>query len=266
MGILNVTPDSFFDGGKYARLASALKKSEGMVEDGADILEVGGESSRPGSRPVPLQEEIKRVVPVIKSLVQRFPKVPVSIDTRKSEVARQSLAEGAAIVNDISALRADPRMVEVLRKFKAQVVLMHMQENPQNMQTNPKYDHVVQEVKQFLKQRISWAIEKGLSKKNIWIDPGIGFGKSVRHNLELLNHIEDFFSLDCPVLLGCSRKSFIGILLGNQKGALPPGERLDGSLATAAWAYLSGVSILRVHDVGATKKVVRILEAIKTAA
>lgn len=264
MGILNVTPDSFFDGGKYDQTDLALKHAAKMVNEGADILDVGGESSQPGAAPVRLQEELERVVPVVKRLAKKFPNVRISVDTTKSEVARQCLNEGARIINDISALRMDEKMIDVLRKFRPQVVLMHMRGNPRTMQKKPKYTNVVHEVKSFLAERIRWAVENGFPRKKIWIDPGIGFGKTVQHNLQLLKHLSDFSSLNCPILIGCSRKSFIGNILKNVKKILPPEERLEGSLAAACWAYLNGASILRVHDVGATKKAIRILESIRT--
>lgn len=262
MGILNVTPDSFYDRGKYFRRNAALRQAEKMIEEGADILDVGGESTRPGSIAVTLDEELKRVVPVVRTLVKKFPKVPVSVDTQKSEVAAQSLDAGAQIVNDVSALRTDgERMANAIRQFRPQVVLMHMQGTPQTMQKNPRYRNVVGEVKDFLSERIRWAVRHGLSRKKIWIDPGIGFGKRLPHNLELIKNIPEFFSLKCPVLIGCSRKSFIGRLM-NPKDPRPPEERLEGSLTAACWLALQGVSILRVHDVGATKKALRVLDAV----
>lgn len=258
-----MTPDSFFDGGKYRRVDAALKQAEKMVREGADILEVGGESSRPGSKPVSVQEELARVLPVVKNLIRKFPEISLSLDTRKSEVASRCLMEGVEIINDISALRANKNMIKILREFKPQVVLMHMRGTPQTMQNKPKYENVVDSVKRFLSGRVRWACENGLSREKIWIDPGIGFGKTVQHNLDLLKHLKQFFSLHCPLLVGCSRKFFIGSVLGNGESPLPAAERLEGSLAAAAWAFLQGVSVLRVHDVAATRRVIQLLQAIQ---
>lgn len=262
MGIVNVTPDSFFDGGKYTSLQSALRHAEKMVEEGADILDVGGESSRPGADSVPVAIELKRVLPVVKELKKKFPKIPVSVDTQKSQVAAAALVAGAEIINDISSLRTDPKMIEVLLKAKPQVILMHMQGTPKTMQKNPKYTNVVKEVKQFLNERIQLLVKQGFPRKNIWIDPGIGFGKKLEHNLELLRHLKEFSLLGQELVLGCSRKSFIGLLLADGNGPLPPQARLEGSLACALWAVLNRVSILRVHDVGATKKMLKVFAAI----
>lgn len=263
MGILNVTPDSFYDGGKYMSLKSAIARAEEMIREGAEIIDVGGESSRPGSEPVPVEIELKRVLPVVKELKKKFPKISISIDTQKSQVANACLAEGAEILNDISALRADPKMLELALELKPQLILMHMRGTPKTMQKNPAYKNVVQEVKQFFSHRIGLLVKNGFPRKKIWIDPGIGFGKKLKHNLELLRHLKDFVALRQEIVLGCSRKSFLGDLLANGNGIAPPSERLEGSLACALWAAIQGVSILRVHDVGATKKTIRILEAIQ---
>jgi dihydropteroate synthase len=263
MGILNVTPDSFYDGGKYRRLDSALRRAEKMAEEGADILDVGGESSRPGSGPVSAEEECRRVVPVVRSLSRRFPKIPISVDTQKSDVACRSLSEGARILNDISALSGDPEMIRVALRFKPWIVLMHMRGNPQTMQRLARYKNVAAEVKKFLSDRIRWAVSEGLERKKLIVDPGIGFGKTVEHNLELLRFLKNFLSLGCPVLAGASRKFFIGAVLGGGADVLSPEERLEGSLGCAAWCALEGASILRVHDVGATRKVLRMIRAIK---
>lgn len=261
MGILNLTPDSFYDGGKYNKLDSAIRIAEKMAEEGVDYFDVGGESTRPGSKPVSLDEELKRVIPVVKKLVRKYPKIPVSVDSQKSEVAYQSLKEGARIINDISSLNSDPKMIQVIQEFKPYLILMHMQKNPQIMQKNPRYKNVVQEIKNYLSERIQWVVRNGIPKKKIWIDPGIGFGKTLQHNLEILTHLKDFLSLNCPVLVGHSRKSFIGQIL-NKKNPLPPSERLEGSLAVACWSFLQGVSILRIHDVGATRKSLQIFQSI----
>lgn len=265
MGILNVTPDSFFDGGQYRDLDSAVRRGEKLIEDGAELIDIGGESTRPGSKSVALEVELNRVVPVLKKLVKRFPKIQYSIDTQKSEVARCSLNEGATIINDVSSLRNDPKMIFVLQKFKPILILMHMRGTPFNMQKFPFYKNVVKEIKIFLKERIKWANQNGIPKNKLWIDPGIGFGKSLKHNLEILRNLKDFLSLKCPLVLGCSRKSFIGFVLGEKNSPLSPEERLEGSLAAAAWGYLEGASILRVHDVLETKRTIRVLQAIQKA-
>ena len=276
MGILNVTPDSFYDGGKHARLDRAVRRAEKMAEEGADILDVGGESSRPGAESVSAREECARVVPVVRALAARFPKIPVSVDTAKAEVARRALAEGARMVNDISAL-ADPRMAGVLLEYRPWVVLMHMKGRPKTMQKQARYKNVVREVKHFLSARVRRAAALGLDRKKIILDPGIGFGKTVEHNLQILRGLKSFLSLGCPVLVGCSRKSFIGAVLGGEGAVsrgdrsaqggtpLPPEERLEGSLVCAAWAYLQGASILRVHDVGPTRKALLMADALAAA-
>lgn len=265
MGILNVTPDSFYDGGRFISLNGALKQAEHLVKEGADILDVGGESTRPGSKAVSIQEEKHRVIPVIKALVKRFKSIRISIDTYKSDVAHAALNEGASILNDISAVGGS-KMLDVVHEFKPQVVLMHMQGNPHTMQKWPRYKNVVQEVKSFLQKRVQWLVGEGLSKNKIWIDPGIGFGKTVEHNLQLLSHLKEFCNLGVPVLVGCSRKSFIGKVLAQGKEILKVEERLEGSLAAACWAYVNGASIFRVHDVAATKRALSLIGEIRDSA
>ena len=264
MGILNVTPDSFYDGGKYSRLDQAVRRAGKMAEEGADILDVGGESSRPGAEAVSIKEECSRVVPVVRALAARFPKLQISVDTCKPEVARRALAEGATMVNDISAL-ADPRMAAVISEYRPWVVLMHMKGSPKTMQKQAHYKNVVLEVKNFLSNRIRRAAALGLDRGKIIVDPGIGFGKTAQHNLQLLGGLKSFLSLGCPVLVGCSRKSFIGAVWGGEGAPLPAEERLEGSLICAAWAYRQGASILRVHDVGATLKALRMADALAAA-
>ncbi len=262
MGILNVTPDSFFDGGKFRRLDAAAAQGDAMAAEGADIFDVGGESTRPGSMPVATEEEIRRVVPVVRALKRRHSKIPVSIDTQKSEVAERALDEGAEIVNDISALRADPLMADLVRRKKAGVVLMHMLGNPVTMQRAPHYRNAPHEIRNFLGERIRFAVKKGIPREKIWIDPGIGFGKTVDHNLDLLAQLKELEPLGAPVLIGASRKSFLGKILGGLESPLPPEARLSGSLAAAGWSWLQGASILRVHDVAETRNLVRVLEQI----
>ena len=256
MGVLNVTPDSFSDGGKFLDVERAVAHAEAMAEAGADIIDVGGESSRPGAASVSVEEELRRVVPVIERL--RGP--PVSVDTTKAVVAEKALAAGARIVNDISALRFDARLLEVVRDFGAGLVLMHMLGTPRTMQENPQYGDVVAEVRGFLAERIAFAEGRGLKKTQIAVDPGIGFGKTVEHNLKLLAHVEEFGSLGCAVMVGPSRKSFIGKLLNRE-----PHQRLWGTMAAVAWAVAHGVNVVRVHDVAETVDVVRMIEALRRA-
>jgi dihydropteroate synthase len=256
MGVLTVTPDSFSDGGKFVDVERAVAHARAMAAAGADIIDVGGESSRPGSAPVSADKELRRVIPVI----ERLRHLTVSIDTTKAAVAERALAAGARIVNDISALRGDARMVEVVRDAGAGVILMHMLGTPATMQENPQYGDVVEDVRGFLQSRMAYALDHGIEHQQIAVDPGIGFGKTVAHNLQLLAELEQLQSLGCPVVVGASRKSFIGQVLGRE-----PGERLWGSLAVAAWAVARGASVVRVHDVAETVDVVRMIEAVSRA-
>ncbi len=244
MGILNVTPDSFSDGGQFLDVGDAVRHAEQMIRDGADIIDVGGESTRPGAQLVPAAEQIKRTQPVIASIRERHAQIPVSIDTQSAEVATAALDAGAAIVNDVSALRADTGMACRLAEAGAYVILMHMQGMPRTMQQNPSYDDVVSEIEAFLKERIEYAVSSGILRERIILDPGIGFGKTVEHNLEILANLGRFAALG-PVLLGTSRKSFFAGLLGIDEVE----ERLTGTVVTNAIGLLAGVRILRVHDV-----------------
>lgn len=255
MGILNVTPDSFSDGGKYFDCEKAVNHALGMIRDGADIIDIGGESSRPGSKPLGGEEELKRVVPVIEA-ISKSSDIPISIDTMKSEVAEKALRAGASIVNDISGLTYDKRMAEVIAHNRATVVIMHMKGTPTDMQENPRYEDVVGEVKSFLLQQSAVAKENGVNQ--IIIDPGIGFGKNLKHNLTLLRNIDQFLDLGYPVLIGPSRKSFIGTLLD-----LPVSERLEGTSAAVATSIIGGASIVRVHDVKEMKRVAVVTDAMK---
>lgn len=256
-GVLNVTPDSFYDGGLFFTPSDALRQAERMISEGADILDIGGESSRPGAAPVPLKEELRRVIPVIETLSQQVDTL-ISIDTYKAEVARQALQAGAHIVNDISAMRADPAMRQVVAEAGAYVILMHMQGEPKTMQNNPTYSNVTREVLDHLLQQADQAMEAGVPRHKIWLDPGIGFGKTLEHNLELLRNLRLFCETGFQVMIGASRKSFIGRLLGD----LPPEERLEGALATLALAIAQGVDIVRAHDVRASVRTARIADAI----
>lgn len=259
MGILNVTPDSFSDGGKYIDRNSAVKHALRMLDDGADIIDIGGESTRPGSDQIPVDEELSRVQPVIEELVKQRPEAVLSIDTCKADVAREALKNGAVIVNDISALRYDEKMTDVVREYEAVVVLMHMKGMPKTMQNNPQYDDVIGEIKTFLQERIDYARRMGIEK--IIIDPGIGFGKRLEDNLEILKSLRQFTELGCPVLIGASRKSFIGKISG-----IPAGQRCEESLAAAVISIVNGAAIVRVHDVAATARAVRITHAVMCGA
>ncbi len=257
MGVLNVTPDSFSDGGQFFSVEAALERAGQMLREGADLLDVGGESTRPGAAPVPAEEEIRRVVPVIRQLAARV-QVPISVDTQKPEVARAALLAGAGIVNDIAASRDDDAMWRVVAEFRAGYVAMHMQGTPQTMQQNPAYADVAREVDEFFAGRLARLERAGVRGEQVVLDPGIGFGKTLEHNLQLLGALKRFVRHGRPVLLGVSRKSFIGRLTG----AETPAERLPGALACAALAVRDGVQILRAHDVRETVQAARMAEAI----
>jgi len=257
MGVLNITPDSFSDGGEYGRGEDARKRFNEIVEFGADIIDVGAESSRPGAKSVGADEELERLLPVL-SLFGSCT-IPVSIDTYKSEVAREALSAGASVVNDISALRMDPEMVEVVRDFDARVILMHMRGTPETMQENPSYDDVIGEIREFFLERVEFCLGHHISPDRIILDPGIGFGKRQVDNLVILNHLREFTTLGFPVLVGVSRKSFIGNITGK-----PPGNRLAGSLTAAVYSYIRGASILRVHDVLKTREALAVISHLES--
>ncbi len=256
MGILNVTPDSFSDGGKFLDIDKAVKRARELSEEGADIIDVGGESSRPGSRPVSAEEEAERVVPVIRAISSELDK-PISVDTYKSGVAREALKEGAVIVNDITALKGDPDMARTIAEFDAGVVLMHMKGSPDVMQAAPVYGDVVSEVFDFLKRAINAAEKSGIAPDKIMIDPGIGFGKTLEHNLALIRGIRKLKELAKPVLVGTSRKSFLGAITGKDVG-----ERTFATAASVSAAIMNGADIVRVHDVGDMADVTRVIDAI----
>ncbi len=256
MGVVNVTPDSFSDGGRYFDKDEAIKKGLHLVEEGSDIIDIGGESTRPGSKPIPAEEEILRTVPVITALREKTD-VLISIDTTKSEVAKAALDAGADIINDISSLRFDSRMASLAAQNEVPVILMHMKGTPQTMQVDPSYEDVLLEIKTFLKESIDRAIASGIKKEKIIIDPGIGFGKRLKDNLILINNLHVLEELDQPILVGVSRKSFIGTILDS-----PSQERLEGTIASAILSVIHGAHILRVHDVASVKKAVRVAEAI----
>ena len=260
MGILNVTPDSFSDGGRYLDRATAVAHATRMVEDGADILDVGGESTRPGSSAVSADEELERVHPVIERLAELHPAIPISIDTRKAGVAAEALDAGATIVNDVSG-GADPAMFDVVRDRESAVVLMHMQGVPATMQEAPQYDDVVGEVHEYLRQRIEAAELAGIDPERIAIDPGIGFGKDLDHNLELMHGVGALLDLGRPVLVGPSRKKFIGTILD-----LPEEERVEGTVGAVVWMVARGAHLVRVHDVKEVVRAVRVADAIARGA
>ncbi len=260
MGILNVTPDSFSDGGQYADFDAARAQAERLIAAGADILDVGGESTRPFADPVGTEEELHRVIPVIEAVRQKYP-VPISIDTTKAAVASAALQAGADIINDISALRKDPEMIKVARQSKVPIIIMHMQGSPADMQVKPAYGDVVTEIIDFFKERIAWITGQGIDRSRLIIDPGIGFGKTLQHNLSILKHLEDFSSLDLPLLLGHSRKRFLGSITG----ITAEEERDLASAVTAALCADKNVSMVRVHNVAATRQALLIAKAIQSA-
>lgn len=259
MGILNVTPDSFSDGGCFFDSDSIGPQVDAMLAAGADIIDVGGESTRPFAAPVPAADELDRVLPAIR-LIRKRSAIPISIDTTKAEVARRALAEGADIINDISALRFDPGMLALLKETEVPVIMMHMQGTPSDMQLAPHYDDVLQEIREFFVERLAWAAANGIDRKRFIIDPGIGFGKTVGHNLSILKRVSELKELGCPILIGHSRKSFIGKVLG-----LEVQERDIATAIISALCIEKGISILRVHDVQMTVQAVRLAEAISTA-
>jgi dihydropteroate synthase len=259
MGILNVTPDSFSDGGLHFDRSAAIERAYQMVEEGADIIDVGGESTRPGSEPVTIEEELRRTIPVIEAIAKEF-KVPISIDTYKSEIAKKALDAGASMVNDISRLRFDPRMPEVVSEYKVPVVIMHIKGTPRNMQQNPVYKALIPEIMDSLRAGIRLAISTGISEDKIVIDPGIGFGKTFDHNLEVINNLKEFTLLEKPILIGPSRKAFIGKILGD----VPVTERLEGTSAAVAVSIMHGANIIRVHDVKEMARVAKVVDAIKS--
>lgn len=256
MGVLNVTPDSFHDGGRYNKVDLAIERAEEMVKEGADIIDIGGESTSPGSDPVSLEEELNRVIPILKSLNID---VPISIDTYKPKVANKSLKNGASIINDIYGLRYDKRMANVVAEHDCPVIIMHMQEKPETMQKNPTYKDPVKDIKKFFRKRINFAKSKEIDQDKIIIDPGIGFGKTKSDNLEIIRRLNEFKSLDKPILIGISRKSLINDL---SKENLSTGNRLIGSISAEVISALKGAQIIRTHDVKETKKALEVVNSI----
>lgn len=257
MGILNVTPDSFSDGGLFLDKEKAVEHGLEMAREGADIIDVGGESTRPYSEEVPLDEELDRVIPVIEALSKEI-EIPISIDTIKAGVAREALGAGASMINDISALRFDPHMASVAAEAGVPVILMHMKGTPSNMQDNPTYDELIPEILDFLRDAIDRAVKAGIKESNIIVDPGIGFGKTFDNNLQIIRDLSQLSVLERPVLLGSSRKSFLGHLLGKETS-----ERDVATMATVSVGVMNGASIIRVHDVKKAVDTVRVVDAIK---
>jgi len=257
MGVLNVTPDSFSDGGLYLQSEKAIEHGLAMARDGADIIDVGGESARPYSEKISISEEIDRVIPVIQALSSEL-QIPISIDTHRAEVARHALRAGASIINDISAFRFDPNIITIASEAGVPVILMHMKGTPANMQDNPTYENLIPEILDFIKSAMDRGIRGGIRKEMIIVDPGIGFGKTFDHNLEIIKNLNEFSTLERPILLGTSRKAFIGHLLGKEVQ-----ERDTGTMATVAIGVMNGAHIVRVHNVKATLKTVRVVDAIK---
>ena len=260
MGIINVTPDSFADGGLFFDHNAAVQQALALVAAGANILDIGGESTRPFSDITPLDEELRRVLPVIEQ-IRAQTSIPISIDTYKSRVAQAALEAGANIINDISALRFDSDMVHLARKAGVPVILMHMQGSPKDMQTNPQYEDLIGELRTFFQERLEFALNHGLSRELLVLDPGIGFGKTFQHNLEILNNLDAFLDFGCPLLIGPSRKAFLGHLLGGR----PPAERDIGTLAALAVAVQRGSHLVRVHNVDYSKQFFTVLNAIDLA-
>ncbi|MFC1576719.1 dihydropteroate synthase [Candidatus Omnitrophota bacterium] len=256
MGVLNRTPDSFSDGGRYLEESAALTRIEEMVREGADIIDIGGESTRPGAPEVSPDEELDRVMPVIEKAARNL-NIPISIDTRKAKVAEEALKAGAGIVNDVTGLRGDPEMAGVVREHNAALIVMHIKGTPRTMQEDPVYGDLIPEIIESLAGSIKIAEEAGIPRNKIIIDPGIGFGKTVEHNLEIIGRIDEFKALGRPILLGTSRKSFIGKVLNRGTD-----DRIWGSAATSAIAVLKGVNVIRVHDVKEQSDVVRIIDAV----
>jgi dihydropteroate synthase len=258
MGVVNVTPDSFSDGGLFLEPEAAIEHGLGLAAEGAEILDIGGESTRPGSEPVNPEEELRRVVPVVEALAARAPEgTRISIDTTKSQVAAAALDAGARIVNDVSALRFDPALAELTAERGVDCVLMHMLGEPRTMQEDPRYADVVDDVRAFLEERLAFAVARGVAEERVWLDPGVGFGKTVEHNLELLRRLDEIVAIGRPVVVGTSRKRFIGALTGGK----PEGERLPGTIATNVLALERGATVFRVHDVAEVGEALRVAAA-----
>jgi dihydropteroate synthase len=257
MGVINVTPDSFSDGGSFFAFKDALRQARALAAAGADLLDIGGESTRPYAEPVPLKEELRRVIPLIEAVSKEL-SIPICVDTYKAEVAQAALNAGASLINDISALRFDPDMAPLAAAREVPVVLMHMQGTPRDMQRDPHYQDLIGEIKAFFKERLEFAVSQGIPRELIILDPGIGFGKTFQHNLELLNHLDAFLDLGCPIMVGPSRKALVGHLL-----KLPNGEGRDiGTLGAIAVAVMRGARIIRTHNAAYARQFLAVMEAI----
>jgi len=254
MGVLNVTPDSFSDGGLFEDASSAIAHARALSAEGADLIDVGGESTRPGAEPVSEAVELERVRPVLEALAEAG--VPLSIDTSKAAVARAALAAGVSFVNDVTAFRSDPAMAGLVAESDVDVCLVHMKGEPRTMQDEPRYDDVVSEVRAFLEDRLAWAVREGISEDRIWLDPGIGFGKTLEHNLELIRRLDEVVAIGRPVVFGASRKRFLGRLTGR-----PERERVAGTVAVNVLAFERGATMFRVHDVGAARDALAVASA-----
>lgn len=259
MGILNATKDSFYPGSRIEDVENAVKRAIKMIEDGADILDIGGESTRPGSEPVTVEEEIERVAPVIKAIRDRDKDILISVDTYRSETAEAAIKAGADIINDISAMTFDEKMADIAVKYNVPIILMHIKGTPKDMQKNPHYDDVVKEVKDFFQERIDYGTDKGIKRNKMILDPGIGFGKNFNHNMELIRKIDSLLVFDLPILLAVSRKSSIGKALGD----VPVEERLEGTIAVSCYAAMKDVDMIRVHDVLENKRAIKMIEVLK---
>jgi dihydropteroate synthase len=264
MGILNVTPDSFYDGGRYCSIESAVKYALSMEKQGVDIIDIGGESTRPGAKSITLYDEMIRVIPVIEELVKKT-NIPISIDTYKSKIAEKALEVGACMVNDVTALQGDKLLVDIVAEYEVPICIMHMKGNPKNMQINPKYDDIVKEIHMFLKERSEYAKLNYVKEENIIVDPGIGFGKrtggGIEDNCEILHRLSELKTLGYPIMIGASRKKFIGNVCGGKK-ILSIEDRLEGSLAAACLAAYNGANIVRVHDVEETRRCLDVVDCV----
>jgi dihydropteroate synthase len=264
MGILNITPDSFYNGNKFFSIDKAVDHAISMEEEGANIIDVGGQSTRPGANPISFKEEINRVLPVVKILLEKL-NIPISVDTNKSKIAEKVLDLGVPMINDISGLRNDKKMIDIIKDYKCTICIMHMKGNPSNMQNSPTYKNTVKEIHKFLKERIKFAVKNGIKKEKIIIDPGIGFGKrtgkGIEDNCEILRHLHVLKNLNSPILIGASRKKFIGNVC-KKTVQLPEKERLEGSLAAAVIAAINGANIIRVHDVEETRRCLQLVNCV----
>jgi dihydropteroate synthase len=268
MGVVNVTPDSFSDGGLFLDAGAAIAHARELIGEGAEIVDVGGESTRPGAEPVSAQEEVRRVLPVVEGVGAAETGAQVSIDTSKAAVARACIEAGATLVNDVSALRGDPEMVGLVAQGGVECCLMHMRGEPRTMQADPRYDDVVDDVRAFLEERMAYAVREGVREERIMLDPGIGFGKTLAHNLTLLRRLDELASLGRPLVVGTSRKSFIGRVLADAAGQTEPAavvERLPGTIATNVLAYERGASVFRVHDVAPVRAALALAAATLSA-